>query len=65
MEDGVKVNLIEDLRDWLAGQAIHLFPLTPTNIRDLKSGQPPDHEFVAKFCYDIAEAMMLERGKRQ
>ena len=57
-------DIIVDLHDWFAGQAIQLFSLTPESMRDLMNGQPPDHEFVAKFCYDLADAMMAERDKR-
>jgi len=53
------------LRDWFAGRAINLFPLTAPEINRLISGDGyPDHDLVSKFCYDLADAMLKAREQK-
>ena len=59
------VESIDDLRDWFAGQAMHLFLVTSKDLIELKNGGQPDHRFMARFCYDLANAMVAERLKRK
>lgn len=52
------------LRDYYAGQAIKLFPLSQENIDQLQSGKAaPNHAVVAKFCCDLADALIKELAK--
>ena len=52
------------LRDKFADSAISLFPLADDDVRALVSGaMRPRHDIVAKFCYDLADAMLEERKK--
>lgn len=54
----------ENLRDDFACEAIGLFPLGDSDLVKLGQGWTPDHKVVAKFCYDLADAMIEERRKR-
>lgn len=49
------------LRDMFAVQAISLFPLSERDVSALQNGETPNHRLVAKFCYELADAMMAER----
>ena len=49
------------LRDYFAAKAIGLFPLDSDDCVALKSGQVPDHKIVARFCYELADAMLAVR----
>ena len=49
------------LRDYFAGRAMTLFPFDEEDIAMLQSGIKPQHNIVAKFCYDLANAMIEER----
>lgn len=51
------------LRDWFAGQAIALFPMSEKNVEALLVGAKPRHDIVASFCYDLADAMLEARKK--
>ena len=51
------------LRDYFAAKAMHCFPLTPGDIDDLLCGRRPNHTAVAKFCYELADAMLKAREK--
>ncbi len=53
------------LRDWFAGRAINLFSLTDAKADELVEGTMlPRHDIAAKFCYNLADAMIAERDKR-
>jgi len=49
------------LRDYFAAQALALWRIDDADLRDLKDGQLPRHEVVAKFCYELADAMIRAR----
>ena len=51
------------LREWYAGQAIKLFSLDMYDVHCLKAGGMPDHQIVARFCYQLADAMIAEGAK--
>ena len=51
------------VRDYFAGQAIVLFPLTRGDVLNMENGGLPDHEAVAHFCYSLADAMLEARKK--
>jgi len=54
------------LRDYFAAKAIALFPLTEADLVKLGSGvAEPNHKYVAKFCYSLADAMLAERAANQ
>lgn len=54
-----------NLRDIYAGLAINCFSLDNDDVRKLQSHNSyAQHELVAKFCYDLADAMITERRKR-
>jgi hypothetical protein len=57
------VNDIE-LRDYFAAQALGLWMVDDEDLKKIKCGLEPDHELIAKFCYDLAEAMLKERTRR-
>lgn len=53
------------LKDYFAAQAIDLFSLSDEELDQIKNkGYAPNHKFVAKFCYDLAEEMLRERMRR-
>ena len=52
-------------RDRFAGQALRLFTMMDEDIQKLQAGAAPQHKKVAKFCYDLADAMLAERRKRE
>ena len=52
------------LQKWYAGKAIALFPLSLEDIQGLHVGRMPDHRFVAKFCFDLADKMIAECDRR-
>lgn len=53
------------LKDCFAAQAISLFSLSDEELDKIKNkGYGPNHQFVAKFCYDLAEEMLRERMRR-
>lgn len=51
------------LRDYFAAKAIGLFPMEHANVVALQAGVKPDGALVAKFCYELADAMLAERDK--
>lgn len=51
------------LRDYFAAKSIALFGLEEPHIKKLQEGHRPDHTLVAKFCYDLADAMLKERER--
>ncbi len=51
------------LRDYFAGQAVLIFEFDQDTLKLLQAGRTPDHTRVAKFCYEIADAMLEERKK--
>lgn len=51
------------LRDMFAGMAIGLFSMKEEDITNMLLGRDPGHDVVAKFCYDLADAMIAERNK--
>ena len=51
------------LRDKFADSAIKLFPFDKENIKQLQAGGQPQHELVAKYCYELADAMLAERER--
>jgi len=52
------------LLEYYAGEAINLFEVDEDNVNQIQKGGIPNHSLVAKFCYDLAEAMLREREKR-
>ena len=57
MKDLLQIN---SLRDSFAVQALSLFHLTEEDVLAFERGEKPNHKLVAKFCYDLAEAMIEE-----
>lgn len=51
------------LRDYFAAKAINLFSLNDQELELIRSGVRPGHYLVAKFCYELADAMLAERSK--
>lgn len=51
------------LRDYFAGKAIGLFAIEKEDLQKLNAGIRPDHKIAAKFCYDLADAMIAERER--
>lgn len=51
--------------EWFAGMAIQLFSLEPKELTLIEKGEIPDHRLVAKFCFDLAEAMLAESERRR
>lgn len=52
------------LRDYFAAKAINLFSMDEEAVTLWMSGkQAPIHDYVAKFCYQLADAMLAERAK--
>lgn len=54
-----------ELRDFFAAQAVHCFTLNDVEVAKLRSGQYPRHDLVAKFCYDLADALLQQREQRK
>lgn len=55
-----------ELRDFFATQFLMMFDLDEKCLENLyDKGNKPDHAWVAKFCYDGADAMLAERARRQ
>lgn len=52
-----------ELRDNIAIEAINLFSTDKEDILKILENIPARHDIVAKFCYDIANAMIKERSK--
>ncbi len=48
----------EELRDWFAGQAL-------SGLCAIDAMTGPDNAFIARFAYNVADAMMAERAKTQ
>lgn len=46
-----------ELRDYFAAQAIRMFSLNDAEVAK------PRHDIAARFCYDLADAMLAEREK--
>ena len=54
------------LRDWFAGQAIALFPPIKKDLNEMRCGfAKPDHTYVALFCYQLADAMIAARDRKE
>ena len=51
-------------RDEIALVAMRLFSMDSEGVRMLQTGNYPQHHVVAKFCYDLADAMIDEGHKR-
>jgi hypothetical protein len=49
------------LRDYFAAAAVTLFTLEDKDVAALREGAQPAHDVVAKFCYELADAMLAER----
>ena len=60
-DDGNFINGMT-LRDYFADSAIKLFPLDKKDIEKLQTGCIPQHDIVAQFCYDLADAMIIARN---
>lgn len=61
-----ELRLIEkenNLRDDIAIEAINLFSTDKEDILKILENIPARHDLVAKFCYDLANAMIKERSK--
>ncbi len=52
------------LRDLYAGSAISCFRLSEQQVKDIILNYEFEHELVARFCFDLADAMIAERQKR-
>jgi len=54
-----------ELIERYAGQAITLFSLDKAGLSALLEKEAfASHDFVAKFCFDLAESMVRERDRR-
>ena len=51
-----------NVRDLFAAQAIRCFTINDEEVAKLLAGVQPRHDIVAKFCYDLADAMMKQRA---
>lgn len=61
-----ELRLIEkenNLRDAIAIEAINIFSTNKEDILKILENIPARHDLVAKFCYDLANAMIKERSK--
>ena len=54
---------IEDIEKF-AASALRMFTIDGIAARKIENGEEPNHELVVKFCFNLAEAMILERDKR-
>lgn len=54
----------DEMRDEIAFRAMRLFSVDLTDINNFHSWVKLGYDFVAKFCYDLADAMLEERRKR-
>lgn len=52
------------MRDEIALHALRLFQIDREDMSRWERGISPRHEWVAKFCYDVADAFLAERKKR-
>jgi len=53
----------ENWRYRFAGQAISLFSLDEKDLDSILNGAKPNHTFVAKFCVELADALLSELEK--
>lgn len=51
--------------EWYAGKAMRLFSVDQKALDKLERGERPNHQLAAKFCFDLAEAMITEAEKRK
>ena len=52
------------LRETFAACAISCFYVEEKDVAALQRGVPAQHDIVARFCWDLADAMMAERKRR-
>lgn len=64
MRDEDDQRQLNALRDMYAGGAMGLFSMDEKNVTGLLAGETFDHQLVARFCFDLADAMIAERAKR-
>lgn len=50
------------LRDWFAGKALTVFSLNDGEVAAILGGAVPRHDIAARFCYDLADAMIRARA---
>lgn len=53
------------LRDYFAAQALALWRIDDADLKNLKDGRLPQHAAVAKFCYELADAMLKARNEEK
>lgn len=49
------------LRDWLAGQSLHYIGIVQGI--SMRNGNGIESKEIAEMCYEIADAMIAERGR--
>jgi hypothetical protein len=53
-----------NLRDYFAAKAVTLFTLEDKDVVAIREGAQPAHDVVARFCYDLADAMLAARNAK-
>lgn len=48
------------LRVYFAAKALHIWDMDNTDVKKLQVGSIPNHKIVAKFCVELADALIEE-----